>query len=126
MALLAGYALSANRAIDASAAASDANPCQAIRDARTATDRMPWSARSWQTLAGASINAGQLQAARDAYARALQQAPTDFRLWYAAGAVQDPALAAASFARARQLNPHLKPDGAIEPVDPADFPPVPC
>ena len=51
---------------------------------------MPWSARTWQALAGTYINAGEPEGARAAYARALEQAPTDFRLWYASGAVQDP------------------------------------
>ena len=55
LAALSGYALSANRAIDQAAAASETNPCLAIRDAKHATDRMPWSARSWQALAGAYI-----------------------------------------------------------------------
>ncbi len=123
---LSAYALSANRAIDAASAASETNPCAAIADARRAADRMPWSARTWQALAGTYVNAGDPVGARAAYARALEQAPTDFRLWYSSGAVQDPAGAGAAFARARELNPHLKPDGAIAPFVPADFPPVKC
>ena len=126
LAVLCGYALSANRALDDAAAASETDPCGAIRDARRATDRMPWSARPWQALAGTYVNAGDPDRARLAYARALEQAPTDFRLWYAAGSVQDPAGATAAFAKARELNPHLKPDGTIPPFDPAAFPPVDC
>lgn len=126
LAALTAYALSANRAMDAAAAASDADPCAAIADARRATDRLPWSARAWQTLAAAHVTAGDPAGARSAYARALEQAPNDWRLWYASGAVAEPAAAAAAFARARELNSRLAPDGAIAPFDPADFPPVAC
>jgi hypothetical protein len=126
LAALSGYALSANRAIDAASATTDTAPCAAIRDAQRATDRMPWSARAWQALAGARINAGDAAGARAAYAKALDWSPTDFRLWYASGAVQDPAHAAAAFARARQLNPKIQPGGAIPPFDPVEFPRVNC
>jgi O-antigen ligase len=126
LALLCGYALSANRAMDQAAAATRSDPCGAIAHAQRAADRMPWSARTWQALAGTYVIAGDLAGARRAYARAVKQAPTDFRLWYASGAVQDPAGAAAVFAEARRLNPHLDPDDAIEPIDPAEFPLVDC
>ncbi len=85
LAVLCGYALSANRAIDDASAASETNPCAAIADAERATDRMPWSARAWLALAGTRINAGDPEGARLAYARALEQAPTDFRLWVVVG-----------------------------------------
>jgi hypothetical protein len=123
---LSGYALSANRAIDDAGAVTDTAPCAAISDAQRATDRMPWSARSWAALAGTRINAGDPVGARAAYARALEQAPTDFRLWYASGAVQEPVAAAVAFAKARELNPKIRPGNAIPPFDPVDFPPVKC
>ena len=71
------YALSANRAIDDASAASETNPCSAITDARRATDRMPWSARTWEALAGTYINAGDPVApARPMRARWSRRRPT--------------------------------------------------
>ncbi len=67
-------------------------PVRRIADAKRATDRMPWSARTWQALAGHVHQRRRSRCAlARAYARALEQAPTDFRLWYASAPSQDPA-----------------------------------
>jgi hypothetical protein len=47
-------------------------------------------------------------------------------VWFASGAVQDPAGATAAYQQARRLNPRLSPTGAIQPFDPAQFPKVSC
>jgi hypothetical protein len=77
----AAYALRGSTAIDAAAANVVAGrPCDALRDARTATVRVPWMADAWREVGAVDELLGDTDGAASAYREAIRRSPTDLRL----------------------------------------------
>jgi tetratricopeptide (TPR) repeat protein len=105
-----GLLLLADRALTSSQhAAARGDLEQAIDDADSAIDLEPWAAEPRTQLALVYEEAGRLSAARATLTDAIDRAPRDYRLYLLAlrlnVAAGDLPAAAASYARARELNP---------------------
>jgi O-Antigen ligase/Tetratricopeptide repeat len=107
---LAGLVLLTEVKLDDSRAAFDRGDLSAAaQDATDASTLQPWAAEPWLQLALVEEEAGNLTQARRAIAEAIDRAPDDWSLWYAASQIEYRAAgrtaALEAYERARALNP---------------------
>ncbi len=116
-----GLLLLSDHALDSSREASARNDLEsAIDSANNAIDLQPWAAEPRTQLALLYEKAGEIEAAREALAEAIERSPDDYQLYLLAVRFDltagDKDAARTSYGRAQQLNP-LDPalQGALEP-----------
>ena len=119
VALVGLFAFTALIGANALAAAQEAeaggNLPKAAREARKATDWMPWSAEPWKQLGGIQRQLGNLRGARSSYRKAIELEPRDFAAWLGLGYVTHGRQSRRAFATAARLYPF---NGATPPPAP--------
>lgn len=100
------FGLIGNSALASSdSARDDHNWTKAESQARKARRLMPWSPEPWVALGSAQYAAGQVEAARTSFRRAVAKDPGDWNLWFDLAAVTTGKERTTALAHARRLNP---------------------